>query len=280
MAPEQARGDDVDHRADIWSFCVVLYEALTGTQPFLGKNDNALLYAILAHEPAPITSLAAGDAELAKILEKGFKKNPDKRWQSIHELGSALAAWLVAQGVTEDIAGTSIEATWLSQAEGRTNGLSTRPPPMAIHPRDATTERPPPEPPLVPRRFVFAGIAVLVVGAIAFGVGRRAEPVDAPRDSLSSARAEANLAPRPPAASASVPVAPEPAESAPSPSDVGSTDEAAAASTGAEPSRTTKANGRKTSAKTGSPAIRSPAEGAKSKSPAGHGRPGLKDPFQ
>ncbi len=285
MAPEQARGDDVDHRADIWSFCVVLYETLTGTQPFVGKNDNALLYAILAHEPAPITSLAAGDAELAAILEKGFVKNPDKRWQSMHELGSALATWLVTQGVSEDIAGTSLEATWLSATAGRSDGLSTHPPSPIVPRRMPTTERPSSRLPRVPRHIALAIASVLFAGVAAFAVGHHQNAGDVPPDSPSASKADFTKSEPQPQLPSAVPL-PEPRETAPAaiaPSDLPPDDAAAADSTATEPARSPQPSGRKPSAKAGAGRSRAPAPpapGAKSKSPGGQARPSLKDPFQ
>lgn len=112
MSPEQARGDDVDHRADIWAFCVVLYELVTGRTPFEGRNYNALLYAIISDEPRPLRAKAEGDEELWEILRRGFEKVPDNRWQSMDELGRALAQWLIVRGVQEDITGASLMAAW------------------------------------------------------------------------------------------------------------------------------------------------------------------------
>src|SRR5450432_133926 len=68
MSPEQARGrEDVDYRTDIWSLCVVLYEAITASAPFSASNYNALLRAIVEDEPKPLSEHAAGDAPLWEI---------------------------------------------------------------------------------------------------------------------------------------------------------------------------------------------------------------------
>jgi eukaryotic-like serine/threonine-protein kinase len=114
MSPEQARGDEhADHRADIWSFCVMLYECVTGVVPFTDDNYHALLRRIIEREPASILDLSAGDRELWNILSRGLHKDQDQRWQKIRDLGDALAGWLVERGVTEDICGHSLRASWL-----------------------------------------------------------------------------------------------------------------------------------------------------------------------
>jgi serine/threonine-protein kinase len=121
MSPEQARGlDDLDNRTDIWSFCIVLYELLTGEVPFTGPNYNAILRSILEDPTPSITKRAAGDHELEDIIAKGLCKERVARWTSMVQLGKALAQWLVIRGVHEDVAGVSLETKWL--------GRSTDPP--------------------------------------------------------------------------------------------------------------------------------------------------------
>jgi eukaryotic-like serine/threonine-protein kinase len=117
MSPEQALGlDDIDERTDIWSLCVVLYEVITGTVPFQKPNYNALMHAIINEDPTSSVECGAGDKALWQIIERGLKKQREERFQSVTELGEALALWLYEHGVKEDLSGNSIRAVWLDAA--------------------------------------------------------------------------------------------------------------------------------------------------------------------
>ncbi|MCH7773738.1 MAG: protein kinase [Bacteroidetes bacterium] len=83
MSPEQTKGEEVDHRTDIWSLGVVLYQMLSGSLPFQGDYEQAIIYSILNEEPALLTSLPA---ELEKILSKSLQKNPDDRYNNLNEM--------------------------------------------------------------------------------------------------------------------------------------------------------------------------------------------------
>jgi serine/threonine protein kinase len=119
MSPEQARGSsDLDLRTDIWSFCVVLYELVTGTAPFLSENYNATLFAIINAEAPPMVGFGC-DERLAEIIERGMQKDRDARWSSTAELASELARWLTEQGFESDVYGLSLQRRFLESSNTR-----------------------------------------------------------------------------------------------------------------------------------------------------------------
>jgi serine/threonine protein kinase/tetratricopeptide (TPR) repeat protein len=87
MSPEQTRGEDVDHRSDIFSFGAVLYEMLTGAAAFPGDNSAAVTHAIAQTTPHPVKRFNrdASD-ELERIVMKCLEKNREERYQSIKEV--------------------------------------------------------------------------------------------------------------------------------------------------------------------------------------------------
>jgi serine/threonine protein kinase len=92
MSPEQLRGDFVDHRSDIFSFGVVLYETLTGKHPF-GENDQAMAYSIVNKEPETVRSIRSDlPDELERIVNRALKKAPEERYQSMGELRTDLVS--------------------------------------------------------------------------------------------------------------------------------------------------------------------------------------------
>src|SRR5580765_1748550 len=87
-APEQARGDKVDARADIFSTGVLLYEMLTGTWPFRGKSTIDVRHAVIYDQPKPLATARPGPTppRLQQILDKALQKDPRDRYQKIGEL--------------------------------------------------------------------------------------------------------------------------------------------------------------------------------------------------
>ena len=88
MSPEQARGEMVDERTDIWSLGVVLYEMIAGCSPFVAATSNEIISAILSKQtPAPLTRYSHIVPErLEEIVEKALTKNRDERYQSAKDL--------------------------------------------------------------------------------------------------------------------------------------------------------------------------------------------------
>ena len=91
-APEQARGDRVDKRADIFSFGVLLYEMLTGTWPFRGKTTIDVRHAVLHDAPRPVEELrsSAIPPRLQQIIDKALAKEPKDRFQNMDDFRSEL----------------------------------------------------------------------------------------------------------------------------------------------------------------------------------------------
>jgi Tol biopolymer transport system component len=87
MSPEQAEGKSTDHRADVFSFGCVLYEAAAGTRAFEGTSSVDTLHRII-HDDPPALTLRAPSAppELQRIVRKCLAKDPDARYQSMKEL--------------------------------------------------------------------------------------------------------------------------------------------------------------------------------------------------
>lgn len=93
-SPEQSRGEPVDHRSDIWSLGVVLFELLTGRRPFDGEFDQAVVHSILSKDPEPLEDATGQPIPEAvrEVVCKAMAKEPGERYQGAGELEAALSA--------------------------------------------------------------------------------------------------------------------------------------------------------------------------------------------
>jgi Tol biopolymer transport system component len=150
MAPEQARGEEVDARTDVWALGVVLYEMVAARPPFTGATRSDVLAAILEREPPPLTTLDAQlPRELQRIVGKALQKDPDERYQVMKDLLLDLKA------LQKDL--------FASSASGASAAATGRP--SAIRSR---------------RRWIAVGVLVLAAAAALVWwwtrAGDRAEP--------------------------------------------------------------------------------------------------------
>ena len=92
MAPEQARGQPVDHRADICALATVIYRALTGQPPHAGSDIPAIMYAVVHRMPQRPGDLVKLPADVDRVLAIGLAKDPEQRFATATQLADALAA--------------------------------------------------------------------------------------------------------------------------------------------------------------------------------------------
>lgn len=91
MSPEQAEGKEVDHRSDIFSFGVLMYEALTGRKPFLGDSYAAMISSILKESPVSVAELRSGlPSMLVRLIKRCLSKSRQHRYQTMREVRTVL----------------------------------------------------------------------------------------------------------------------------------------------------------------------------------------------
>ena len=103
LAPEELRGDEIDHRADLYAVGVMLYELLTGRAPFQGKDELDTIRLILSSAtPDPIRVRPRIDMALAATVRRCLEKNPNARFRSAREVARELENWLYTHGHRDD----------------------------------------------------------------------------------------------------------------------------------------------------------------------------------
>ncbi|HUO83504.1 MAG TPA: serine/threonine-protein kinase, partial [Thermoanaerobaculia bacterium] len=133
LAPEQCRGEQADHRTDIYALGVTWFEILTGTAPFKADSPLLLLKQILEDDPPEIATLNPEvDGEARRILGRMLAKDRTQRYQSCHELAADLEEYIAARGVRSATAGlATLTAAGVRNEEAATTVLSDVAPPTA-----------------------------------------------------------------------------------------------------------------------------------------------------
>jgi serine/threonine-protein kinase len=115
ISPEQARGADVDHRSDIFSFGIVLYEMATGQLPFAGPSAVEAMHAIINARQVSASLLNSElPAAIAAVIDRALQKDPASRYQSVEEMMAALRETAArSHGAPVTAASSDLEATRL-----------------------------------------------------------------------------------------------------------------------------------------------------------------------
>jgi len=124
MSPEQVRGQETDHRSDIFAFGVILYEMLSGQRAFPGASAIEVMNAILKEEPTELGETNTKiSPQLEKLVRRCLEKQPERRFHSAHDLGFALEAFIKYMAAVPG--DTASGAGWL--VFGRDDALLARP---------------------------------------------------------------------------------------------------------------------------------------------------------
>ena len=161
MSPEQARGQSVDHRTDVYSLGVLLYELLSGTLPFEGDTALVVIQKIIHEPPASIPELAG---EMQSVLDRALQKDPAQRYQSAGELANAFMGAL----------GVVTEANTLPPMVLPTFQPEKKTPPVAVSQAINIPARRPLWPALA--------AVIVIVALVALGLFLRKPPITPPVD--------------------------------------------------------------------------------------------------
>lgn len=179
LAPEQLMGQDIDHRADIFSYGVLAYELVAGRRPFEGESITSIFYKIAHEEPAPVTELAPGcPPRLAAIIDRCLKKNREERFAHLGLVKDELDV-VAAELKTGVAAPTSAAATGSAGASAAFSAAAAPPAPADGAPAQAAATAPPAAAPAgtaatAPARAsrwrTYGGLAVAAAAVAIFAV--------------------------------------------------------------------------------------------------------------
>jgi serine/threonine-protein kinase len=183
MSPEQVRGAKlVDHRSDLYSVGVVLFECITGSLPFQAETFNELMFKIALEPPADAERLVPGlDPRFAAIVRKAMAREPAHRYDSAQHFAAAVAEWMQAAGVAMPAGHASIsqsgagaQSPFANSSGGHPVVLATTPNPGG--PLDKTTasgsmSKTPSQPQPKKGNAAIAAVAIGVVVLAAAGIG-------------------------------------------------------------------------------------------------------------
>ncbi|MBX3246476.1 MAG: serine/threonine protein kinase [Myxococcales bacterium] len=193
IAPEQASGEGVDHRADLWSAGVLLWEMLSGRHLFPARNDVTTLHALVAGELPELRAHAPdAPAPLVAVVERALQRDPDDRFPDAAAMRAPLESWLaeldppmcreeVAAWLGDLLVGEreqqqALVRHWVGGARLRTTHTGS----FHVSPRSESRSIPidlPSDPPPPPRArtargpLVLAALALLALVGVLFGVG-------------------------------------------------------------------------------------------------------------